>query len=138
MLEDRLEYDGQRFRSLTTAEWVAAGTALSGGTRTSGRAELPHPTLTSGVWQQSVKVDLVLDPRHATDSRCCHTPERVRVLLKCPGRGSLRRVSLSRSSFLHSLRRRQGGAFVREFLRYYTTSLHSVGAPEGLISQFNG
>ena len=77
--------------------------------------------LTSGVWHRSLKVDLVLFPCHAVDSRCCHTLERAKALSKCPGRGSLRRVALSRSSFLHSLRRRQGAAVVREFLRYYTT-----------------
>ena len=84
-----------------TAEVVAVGTALSGGPpHRSGRAELPHPALTSGVWHQSLKVDLVLFPCHAVDSRCCHTLERVKALSKCPGRGSLRRFSLSRSSFL--------------------------------------
>ena len=43
------------------------------------------------------------------------------------GRGSLRRVPLSRSSFLRYLRRRQGATTVRKFLRYYTTSLNDVG-----------
>jgi hypothetical protein len=53
---------------------VAARIALSGGPpRRSRRAELPHPALTSGVWQRSLKVDLVLFPSHAGDSRCCHS-----------------------------------------------------------------
>ena len=38
---------------------VAARTALlDGPPQRSGRAELPHPALTSGVWHRSVKVDL--------------------------------------------------------------------------------
>ena len=56
----------------------------------SGRAELPHPALTSGVWHRSVKVDLILFPCHAVDSQCCHTSECIKALTKCPGRGSLR------------------------------------------------
>ena len=62
---------------------VAVGTALSGGPpHRSGRAELPHPALTSGVWHRSLKVDLVLFPCHAVHSRCCHTLERVKALSK--------------------------------------------------------
>ena len=51
------------------------------------------------------------------------------------GHGSLRRVPLSRSSFLRSLRRRQGTTTVRDFLRYYTTSLNDVGVPDGPIKK---
>jgi hypothetical protein len=64
---------------------VAVGTALSGGPpHRSGPAELPYPALTSGVWHRSVKVDLVLFPCHAVDSRCCHALERVKALLGTP------------------------------------------------------
>ena len=51
------------------------------------------------------------------------------------GHGSLRRVPLSRSSFLRSLRRRQGATPVWEFLRHYTTSLNDVGVPDGPIKK---
>ena len=61
--------------------------------------------------------------------------ECAKALSKCPGRGSLRRVSLSRSSFLRSLRRRQGATPVWEFLRHYTTSLNDVGVPDGPIKK---
>ena len=69
---------------------------------------------------------------------CGHTFECGRALSKCPGRGSLRRVSLSRSSFLRSLRSGQGSALVREFPGYYTNSDNRVGASEGAISQLIG
>ena len=53
---------------------VAVGTALSSGPpHRSGRAELPYPALTSGVWHRSFKVDVVLFACHAVDSRWYYT-----------------------------------------------------------------
>ena len=63
-----------RLWSVAALHRVAVATALSGGPQhRSGRAELPHPALTLGVWHQSLKVDLVLFPCHAVDSRWYYT-----------------------------------------------------------------